>query len=112
MVSSSSIFTAVTATTATAAFQTTGTHTLGFRFFNEATGAINYGYLTMTNTATTGFPATITGWSFENTGGAITVGGAIAAVPEPATWGMMVLGFGLIGAAARKRSVKTTVSFA
>jgi hypothetical protein len=25
------------------------------------------------------------------------------AVPEPATWGMMVLGFGLVGAAARRR---------
>jgi hypothetical protein len=33
-------------------------------------------------------------------------------VPEPATWGMMILGFGLIGAAARRRAVKTTVSFA
>lgn len=36
----------------------------------------------------------------------------VAAVPEPATWGMMVLGFGMIGAAARKRSVKTAVKFA
>ena len=26
-----------------------------------------------------------------------------AAVPEPATWGMMLLGFGLVGAAARRR---------
>ena len=34
------------------------------------------------------------------------------AVPEPATWGLMVLGFGMIGAAARSRKVKTTVSFA
>ena len=32
-----------------------------------------------------------------------------AAVPEPATWAMMILGFGLIGfAARRRRSVKTT----
>ena len=35
-----------------------------------------------------------------------------AAVPEPATWGMMILGFGMIGAAARSRKTKTTVSFA
>lgn len=27
----------------------------------------------------------------------------VAAVPEPATWGMMLLGFGLVGAAARRR---------
>nr|WP_295671310.1 PEPxxWA-CTERM sorting domain-containing protein [Sphingomonas sp.] len=37
---------------------------------------------------------------------------AVAAVPEPATWSLMVLGFGMIGAAARSRKVKTTVSFA
>lgn len=28
---------------------------------------------------------------------------AVAAVPEPATWAMMLLGFGMIGAAARRR---------
>ena len=38
--------------------------------------------------------------------------GAAGAVPEPATWGLMVLGFGMIGAAARSRKVKTTVRFA
>jgi hypothetical protein len=27
----------------------------------------------------------------------------VAAVPEPATWGMMLLGFGLVGTAARRR---------
>ena len=30
----------------------------------------------------------------------------VGLVPEPASWGMMVAGFGLIGAAARRRSVK------
>lgn len=35
------------------------------------------------------------------------------AVPEPATWAMMLAGFGMIGFAARRRSsVKTAVSFA
>ncbi len=33
-----------------------------------------------------------------------------AAVPEPGTWAMMILGFGLIGAAARKRSAISTVA--
>ncbi len=37
---------------------------------------------------------------------------ATGAVPEPATWGMMILGFGMIGAAARSRKVKTSVKFA
>ncbi|MEG3125549.1 PEPxxWA-CTERM sorting domain-containing protein [Sphingomonas sp. GB1N7] len=36
----------------------------------------------------------------------------VAAVPEPATWGMMILGFGLMGGAMRRRSTKTNVSFA
>jgi PEP-CTERM motif len=35
------------------------------------------------------------------------------AVPEPSTWAMMILGFGLIGFAMRKRSnVRTKVSYA
>ena len=39
--------------------------------------------------------------------------GSAAAVPEPATWAMMLVGFGMIGFAARKRLlVKTTVSYA
>lgn len=38
---------------------------------------------------------------------------AVAGVPEPATWAMMLAGFGMIGFAARRRqSVKTTVSYA
>ena len=35
------------------------------------------------------------------------------AVPEPATWGMMILGFGVMGVAVRRRAkVRTNVSFA
>ncbi|MBN8807380.1 MAG: PEP-CTERM sorting domain-containing protein [Sphingomonas sp.] len=34
----------------------------------------------------------------------------LTAVPEPATWGMMIMGFGLMGAALRSR--KTKVAFA
>lgn len=37
---------------------------------------------------------------------------AVAAVPEPATWGLMVVGFGMIGAAARSRKTKAAVRFA
>jgi len=36
---------------------------------------------------------------------------AVAAVPEPSTWAMMILGFGVIGAAMRRRA-KPSVSFA
>ncbi|MEG3125756.1 PEPxxWA-CTERM sorting domain-containing protein [Sphingomonas sp. GB1N7] len=42
----------------------------------------------------------------------IVSGAAVqAAVPEPATWGLMILGFGMIGAASRSRKVKTTVAY-
>ena len=34
------------------------------------------------------------------------------AVPEPATWAMMIGSFGLIGAAARRRRQRTTVTYA
>ena len=56
----------------------------------------------------------ITGSYIQTIGGnTVTINvGQAAAVPEPATWGLMVLGFGMIGAAARSRKVKTTVSFA
>jgi hypothetical protein len=74
--------TAITGTTGSP-YLTTGTNTLGFRFFNETTSAINFGYLTMTTTAGTpgGFPATVVDWTFQNDGTAITV----APIPEPAT---------------------------
>jgi hypothetical protein len=37
--------------------------------------------------------------------GVVTIGGT-PAVPEPATWAMMIGGFGLIGATMRRRSTK------
>jgi hypothetical protein len=36
----------------------------------------------------------------------------VAAVPEPATWAMMLIGFGGIGSALRRRKVKPAVQFA
>ncbi|MFD1613351.1 cistern family PEP-CTERM protein [Sphingomonas tabacisoli] len=44
-------------------------------------------------------------------GGSASGLGTIAAVPEPATWAMMIGGFGLIGAAARRRQ-RTAVTYA
>lgn len=45
----------------------------------------------------------------DNRGG---VSIAVAAVPEPTTWGMMILGFGAVGFAMRRRAkVRTNVSF-
>ena len=68
-------------------WQTTTAQTgryLGVRFYNEATSAINYGWLQMDTGATNGFPATINQFCYENTGAAITTG-AGAAVVNPGT---------------------------
>ena len=46
----------------------------------------------------------------ELTGGTDPVGGAVAAVPEPAMWATMLAGFGLVGA-QRRRQRALTVSY-
>ena len=89
------------------AFQTPGNHIVGFRFQNEVTGIINYGYARITTSAGTGtglgFPATITQLVYENTGASLTVAGAATGgVPEPTTWAMMMLGFGAMGGMLRR----------
>lgn len=45
-------------------------------------------------------------FNFDMTGlqATITSSAAMSAVPEPATWGMMVAGFGIVGAALRRRT--------
>jgi hypothetical protein len=78
-------------------YRVTGTQILGFRFFNEATNAINYGYDVIQTTASGGFPATIRSWSYENNGGAITV------VPEPSTTALLTVSALALGAAGVRR---------
>jgi PEP-CTERM motif len=99
LVSAGSVFTAVTASTATTAFQGTGIETLGFRFFNETTSAINYGYVQLSSTATSGFPLTIVRYAYDNAGVPITV------VPEPSTVALFgAIATGAVGLRAwRKR---------
>ncbi|WP_445191669.1 Npun_F0296 family exosortase-dependent surface protein [Sphingomonas sp. Tas61C01] len=51
--------------------------------------------------------------TFSSTGNSFEVDNlAIAAVPEPATWAMMLIGFGLIGATARYRRRHNAVTYA
>jgi hypothetical protein len=47
----------------------------------------------------------------NNNWGLVTSFDASAAVPEPAAWAMMIVGFGLVGGAMRKRT-KVSVSYA
>ena len=100
-ISSSSTFAQVTATAAAAAFQPVGDHILGFRFYNESTASINYGYMMLSSAGSTGFPLTINSWSFDNTGAAITV--VTTPVPEASSVMMISLGGLLLGAVALRR---------
>jgi hypothetical protein len=54
-------------------FRVTGSNNLGFRFFNEATSAINYGFMTIESTGPTGFPASIRRIVYGNAGESVTV---------------------------------------
>jgi type IV pilus assembly protein PilY1 len=49
-------------------------------------------------------------FAFNGVGGEVVVPPTTGAVPEPASWAMMIAGFGLVGGAMRRRSV--TVDFA
>lgn len=103
-ISAASTFTAAILGTTGSAYLTSGTHTLGFKFYNETTSVFNYGYLTMTNASTNGFAATITGWSFENNGGAITIPSVVAPpVPEPSTTALLAVGALALGASNLRR---------
>jgi hypothetical protein len=47
--------------------------------------------------------------AFDNQSQVFLLGNAAGGgVPEPATWAMMILGFGMIGAALRRRRVGNT----
>ena len=56
---------------------------------------------------------TFNNWSDNGNEHAFFLGDAVGgAVPEPATWAMMLAGFGLTGAALRRRRQQATVTFA
>lgn len=65
---------------------------------------------TVTYRVTSG--ALLTGATFGSAVNAFEFDNLASAVPEPAAWGMMILGFGLIGGVMRRRSVSTKVRFA
>lgn len=57
----------------------------------------------------------LTGATFGSTANSFEFDNLATAVPEPAAWGMMIMGFGLVGGVLRRRSAKvssTKVSFA
>jgi hypothetical protein len=46
---------------------------VGVAFYNESTGAVNYGYLHLTTASPLGFPAQVHEWAYDNSGAAITI---------------------------------------
>ncbi|NLB12926.1 MAG: hypothetical protein GX826_02745, partial [Gammaproteobacteria bacterium] len=46
---------------------------IGMRFLNETTGQFNYGYVELQTTGTTGFPATVTRYVYNPSGGSVTI---------------------------------------
>lgn len=102
LVSASASFSQAASSAFASAFTSPGTHFLGVRFQNEQTGQVNFGYMQFQVGAgsTTGFPLTLVGWAYENTGAGINV----AAIPEPGTYALMLAGLaGIAGFAARRR---------
>lgn len=60
----------------------------------------------------TGTNSQITSAVFSSSVAAFEIDNIAAAVPEPATWAMMIFGFGLVGSTLRNRKSRTKVSFA
>lgn len=82
---------------------TPGTNYYGFRFLNEATAAINYGYIVVAQSANPPLAGSvkILGYAYENTGAAI---GVAAVVPEPSTTLLMLGGLLAAGALRLRQS--------
>ncbi len=62
------------------------------------------GYFQADYTGTQTSRAVDTGNGVFSGGGALVTGFSFAVVPEPQAWALMIVGFGLVGAAARRRS--------
>ena len=83
----------------------------GTAFTTLLSGVVEARYLTL---PVSGGEQTInvTGTSGENASYAGTLAFAATAVPEPATWAMMMGGFGLVGGAMRRRKAQVRVTYA
>jgi hypothetical protein len=87
-------------------YRNSASHFLGVRFVNGAGTAFDYGYVKITTTAGAGngagFPATITGWVYDDAGGTVTIPGGTT--PEPASAGLLALIAGAVGLRGRRRA--------
>lgn len=85
-------------------FEINGQEYVGLRFFNEATGILNYGWALMKTTAGNGFPAAVLAYGYENTGLSITAGQTAAEVPEPGSFALMGLALGALAFLRRRKA--------
>ena len=70
-------------------FYSTRVNYVGLRFLNESTSQLNYGWVKLSTTSRTGFPATVFGYAYEDSGASIFAG----QIPEPTAIALlMVLG--------------------
>jgi hypothetical protein len=85
----------------------TGTSQLGFSLTLAMQCRVANTICDFANTSTFAFASLPTGLSYTSDSGVLfsALNQGAGAVPEPATWAMMLLGFGLLGAAQRSRSV-------
>ena len=87
--------------------------TPGGNFTNDANGnqiAMNTNGLFTINA---GVGETIVGLKLQSSGNSFEIDNlAVAAVPEPATWAMMIGGLGLVGGMMRRRSAAVRVTYA
>jgi hypothetical protein len=90
---------------------TGGTKVTSFNFAPGTMFAVGQTYATTLGSGGT-FTVDPSVGNVNFTGGTGFVTSSIAAVPEPATWAMMLVGFGMMGASMRYRRKSTAVSFA
>ena len=83
----------------------------GTAFTTLLSGVVEARYLTL---PVSGGEQTInvTGTSGGNASYAGTLAFAVSAIPEPATWAMMIGGFGMVGGAMRRRKAQVRVTYA
>jgi len=93
-----------------------GQSSLGFTLSLDLTCRVSGSTCDFGNTSAFNFDPLPTGLSFTSASGTLFSGRnqqPVAGVPEPATWAMMLMGFGFVGGALRRRSgAATRIRFA